>query len=212
MSREATLTTGPSTSPRRASAGPQARPTRSSGKSSSRCRSSTSSRPIRAICSGVVGHEQDLVADGLDDAAVVRGDDLQRARLEVVDQVAELLPAQRPALPRVVDDVGEAHAHDDARRRPGSCSPLGSGSSRSAASRSRAADGQRVPAPDVALQRLDRRDDLVHHLAQLVELHLVEVDHPWRAGPSATRPAGRSCGPGCGSAPPRRRRRRSRGR
>ena len=63
---------------------------------------------------GVVGHEQQLVADGLDDPAVVGGDDLQRPLLEVVDHPADLAPGQRPALPGVVDDVGEPDAHHGA--------------------------------------------------------------------------------------------------
>ena len=105
------LTTGPSTSPSLDRAGPQARPTRSSGKSSLALRLLDQLEADPRDACGVVGDEQDLVADGLDDAAAVLGDDLQRAGLELVDQVGQLGPAQRPALPGVVDDVGEPDAH-----------------------------------------------------------------------------------------------------
>ena len=61
---------------------------------------------------GLVGHEQHLVADRLHDAAAVRGDDLQRPGLEGVDELGQLRAGQRPALPGVVDDVGETDAND----------------------------------------------------------------------------------------------------
>ena len=56
---------------------------------------------------GVVGDEDDLVTEGLDDAAPVRADDLRGHRLEPLDELGELPLRQPPHERREIDHVGE---------------------------------------------------------------------------------------------------------
>ncbi len=167
------MTTGPRTSPSRASAGPQASPTRICGKLVVSVALLGQLEPDQGDGVRLVGDEQQLVTDGLDDPPAVVDDHLQRALLEVVHQPTHLAAAQRPALPRVVDDVGETDAHRRAClalerllrllvARVGEQEPGGG--------------RERVPAPHVALQRLHRRRHLVHGRPQLLDVHGVGVD------------------------------------
>src|SRR6266508_687535 len=91
----------------------------------------------------LVGDEQHLVADRLDQPAAVRGDHLGGHRLETFDQLGQLGLGQPPAQPRVADDVGEPD-HADAM---GHVAGRGDRATRG---------GGEVPAPDVRLHALHR--------------------------------------------------------
>ena len=114
--------------------GPHARPTRSSGKSSSRSRSSTSSRPISASDSGssaTKSTSSPMVFTIRPPWPVMISS--ARASKPSID-IGQLRTAQRTALAGVVDDVGEPDAHHlgvGVLQPSGSCVPRPS--SRSAA-------------------------------------------------------------------------------
>ncbi len=112
-----------------------------------------------------VGGVEHLVADGLDDPATLLGDDRQRPGLELVDQPGELLLAQRPALPGVADDVGEADSL------LGGIVVAGGRGEQQSGGRV-----EHVAPPDVALHLLDQRNDLGDHLGHLVQVHLPRID------------------------------------
>ena len=64
--------------------------------------------PDRGAGRRVVGDEDDLVAECLDDAPAVGGDDLTGNRLESVDELGELALRQAPNERREADHVGES--------------------------------------------------------------------------------------------------------